>query len=243
MKKALVIIPVFNEERHLQKVLQGVPKECLDIKIDTLVVNDGSSDASQNIAEKYGQRVIKRRQNRGYGAAVIEGLNFAIKKNYDYVVKMDADCQHETDYIKTVLKILRKEDVDYVLSSRYLRKIDRLTEPPLDRRLVNIMLTAAINKITGQNFSDVFCGFFGLNVNASKNIKLKTTGYGLELELILKAHQEGLQFLEIPHPLIYGESTSKFDEVYGRKKNLGQRLENYANIIMQTLEELGINKI
>jgi hypothetical protein len=105
------------------------------------------------------------------------------------------------------------------------------------------MMTAAINKITKRELSDVFCGFFALTVALIKKLKLQTKNYGLELEMILKAHFLGVDILEIPHPLIYQKGSSKFTHVFGKKHNLGMRLELYTQIILDTLAELNIKEI
>lgn len=244
MKKALVVIPVFNEEKHLKEVLSDIPRECLGVDIDTLVVNDGSSDKSRKIANQSGVLLLNHRENFGYGVSVTDGLDYAIKNGYDYVVKIDADGQHDPSYVSTILKILGRGGVDYVLSSRYLRRVDAVSKPPVDRKLVNMMITGAINKITGRRLSDAFCGFFGFRIEELKKIMpFKTKGYGIELEMILKAHFRGLELLEIPHPLIYTKGSSKFLEVYRTDHNLGLRLENYASIVMDTLEEINVSLV
>lgn len=243
-KKALVIIPVYNEEKRLGSVLEQIPKKVLDIKVDILVVNDGSTDKSEKIARENATRVVSHKERLGYGRSVRDGFSYAFENGYNYVVKLDGDGQHDPRRIKTVIKILDRGDTDYVLSSRYLRIIDRKSKPPLERRLVNIMATGAINKITGLNLSEVFCGFFGLKTDIIPSLKLKTDHYGLELEMILKAHFGGYRLLEIPHSLIYFQKEgSKFTVSFGKEHNLGMRLELYAAIILKTLEELNIKYI
>jgi glycosyltransferase involved in cell wall biosynthesis len=243
-KSALVIIPVLNEEKNLSKVIDGIPRKVLDVKIDILVVNDGSSDNSVKIAKQKKCLIINHKRNLGYGISVIEGFHFALKKNYHYIVKLDGDLQHDPVYVSTIIKILRRGEVDYVITSRYQREIDRISIPPIERRLVNAMCTGAINAITGLNLSDVFCGFFGLTRELLSKLNLKTKGYGLELEMILKAHFHKAKILEIPHPLIYKNGTSKFFQTFGGKdrETIGKRLEYYAKIILETLEELNIKQ-
>lgn len=242
-KKALAVIPVLNEEQKIKSVIQAIPQKVLDVEVKTLVVNDGSTDRSEQIARYNGALVINHSKRLGYGRSVRDGFNYAKKHHYDYVVKLDGDGQHEVQYLSTVVKILRRGGVDYVVSSRYKRQIDQLTKPPLERRLVNIMVTGAINKITKQKLTDVFCGFFGLTTALLRKMRLRTDGYGLELEMLLKAHFSGANILEIPHPLIYTKQHSKFTQVFGTEHNLGRRLELYGHIILDTLEELNIKEI
>ncbi|MBU1111077.1 glycosyltransferase family 2 protein [Patescibacteria group bacterium] len=238
----LIIIPAYNEEQRLDKVLIGLPDECLGAQVDTLVVNDGSTDKTRQIAERRGCLILDHPNRQGYGASLIGGFNYALKKNYGYITKLDGDGQHEPAYIKTIIKILKRGGTDYVLSSRYQRKIDCKSTAPAERKLVNRMITGAINSVTRQNLTDVFCGCFGLTVETLKKLNLKTTNYGIELEMILQAHFAGAQILEIPHPLIYTEGSSKFLEVYGESHNLGARLEAYTTIMMDALKQLGISE-
>lgn len=244
-RRALVIIPVFNEEKRLGKVIDGIKRQVLDVKVDILVVNDGSSDSSKKIAEEKKCLVIDHLKRQGYGESVKEGFDYALRHNYDYILKLDGDGQHDPFYISTIIKILLRGDVDYVISSRYLRKVDKIHKPPITRRLVNTMCTGAINSITKLDLSDVFCGIFGITKELLSKLDLQTKGYGLELEMILQSYFNKARFLEIPHPLIYTKESSKFLNVYGKNDidTLGTRLEIYARIILNTLRRFCIEEI
>lgn len=243
-QKAIVILPVFNEEKNLGKVVAGISKKVLDVKVDTLVINDGSTDNFSKIARMNKCLLINHQKQLGYGVSVKDGFAYALKRGYDYILKLDGDGQHDPAYASTIIKILKRGGVDYVLSSRYMRTVDKIHRPPIERRLVNTMCTGAINSIIKNEFSDVFCGIFGLTKDLLKKLDLKTNGYGLELEMILKSHFLEAKLLEIPHPLIYTKGSSKFLSVFGKndRSSLGLRLENYAKIILETLDELGIKE-
>ncbi|OGM27999.1 hypothetical protein A3D00_04625 [Candidatus Woesebacteria bacterium RIFCSPHIGHO2_02_FULL_38_9] len=241
-QKALVIIPVFNEEKRLAKVINKIPRQVLSVKVDILVANDGSTDNSKKIAINKKCLLVNHPKHLGYGYSVKDGFNYALKHSYDYVIKLDGDGQHDSFYVGTILKILLRGEVNYVISSRYLRTIDRVDSPPIIRRLVNTMCTGAINSITNLGLSDVFCGIFGLTKDLVSKLDLKTDSYGLELEMILQSYFHKARFLEIPHPLIYTKESSKFLKTYGKsdRGSLGIRLGVYAGIILDTLERLGI---
>jgi glycosyltransferase involved in cell wall biosynthesis len=241
-KRAIVIIPVLNEADGLNGLLNSVTRKVLDIDVDILVINDGSEDDSAKIAFQNNCVLINHDKRVGHGASVREGCEYAIKNGYDYIVKMDGDGQHDPRYLTTIIKILAKGNTDCVISSRYLRKIDQVTIPPIERKVVNGMVTGAINRITKSNYTDAHCGIFGFRTAIYNDIDFKTKDYGVVIELILKAHFRNYNILEIPHPTIYKESKgSKFEHVYGKKNTLGARLEAYTQVILSTLAELGIS--
>ncbi|OGM21401.1 hypothetical protein A2955_05375 [Candidatus Woesebacteria bacterium RIFCSPLOWO2_01_FULL_37_19] len=244
-QKALVIIPVHNEEKKIAKVLDGLPRKILNVKIDILVIDDGSTDKSKKIAKSRKCNILSHPSRLGYGTSVRDGFSYGLKHKYDYILKLDADGQHDPFYIGTIVKILLRGGVDYVISSRYMREVDKLDIPPIERRLVNTMCTGAINSITKLGLSDVFCGIFGLTYDLLSKLDLESSSYGLELEMILQSHYLNARFLEIPHPLIYTKESSKFLKTFGNndRGSLGDRLALYSGIILDTLYKYKIKEI
>src|SRR6266852_788886 len=128
--KLLTAIPVYNEERHLDKVLAEVRRYSPSI----LVVNDGSTDGTGEIlARQENLAVITHPHNRGYGAALQSAFQFALGQDCDILVSMDCDGQHEPGRIPVLLEAIH--DADIVSGSRYLRDFRQTTLPtPRDRQ-------------------------------------------------------------------------------------------------------------
>lgn len=119
MKECLVIIPAFNEEHNIKKVLKEILEAGLDI--DILVVNDGSTDRTQSAAGAAGKvKIVSLPFNLGYGNALQTGFKYAVANGYQYVIQFDADGQHDTDDLRVILSMLKSERADIIIGSRFL---------------------------------------------------------------------------------------------------------------------------
>ncbi len=136
----LTAIPVYNEAAHLKAVLREVRRTSPEI----LVVNDGSTDATGELLSKEpGLRLITHPKNRGYGAALVSAFHFAVDHQYDVLVTMDCDGQHEPSRIPVLLEAIH--DADIVSGSRYYRDFRQNTPVPEERLRINRQITAEIN--------------------------------------------------------------------------------------------------
>lgn len=118
-KSKLVIIPAYNEEENIAKVIHSLQRVSHDL--DILVINDGSSDYTAKIVDELGVKLISLSYNFGYGVALQTGFLYAKQKGYDMVIQMDADGQHDASYINVMLEEIQKPDVDVVIGSRFLK--------------------------------------------------------------------------------------------------------------------------
>lgn len=114
--RTLVAIPVFNEGRHVREVLDRVLRHVGNV----LVVDDGSTDATPTLLREYPVDVIRHAVNRGYGRSLRDAFNWAISDNYDWVITMDCDTQHEPEEIPAFLDAAAENDADLISGSRYL---------------------------------------------------------------------------------------------------------------------------
>src|SRR5947209_10825243 len=145
----LTAVPVYNEERSVEAVLREVRRYSPHI----LVVNDGSADRTPELlARQEGIDVITHPENRGYGAALISAFGHALRQDYDVLVTMDCDGQHEPARIPVLLEAIH--DADIVSGSRYLRDFRQDTPPPQDRRQINRRITQELNEAFGLNITD-----------------------------------------------------------------------------------------
>jgi glycosyltransferase involved in cell wall biosynthesis len=114
--RSLLVIPAFNEQRSI--AVDRVRASGLDL--DVLVVNDGSRDETATLASQHGAQVVSHPFNLGYGAALQTGYKYALRNDYDHVVQMDADGQHDPAYIPQLLAPVRAGEADVVIGSRFI---------------------------------------------------------------------------------------------------------------------------
>ncbi len=228
--KTLIAIPVFNEERHLQKVLSEIR---LHTDADILVIDDGSTDGTAQILRTLPDIVVLRhRRNTGYGKSLIDAFNFSSCHGYDWVITMDCDEQHEPAALPEFMAAARADHADIISGSRYLQSESRKDEPPLDRRLINQLITAVINRNLKLNLTDSFCGFKAHRVSAMEKLDLSEVGYAFPMEFWVRAGQASLRVSELPIRLIYNDPDRHFG---GRLDNPNYRLRHYLNVFFRAL--------
>ncbi len=219
--RRLVALPVYNEARHVAGVLDEVRRHS---GADVLVVDDGSTDGTSDILRgRRDVQVLTHRENRGYGAALLSSFKFAQERDYQALVTIDCDGQHEPCRIPKFFEACTS-DVDIVSGSRYLQAFDGDTPPPPERRRVNEQVTAELNRRLGLNLTDAFCGFKAYRVAALQKLKISEPGYAMPLEVWVQAAAAGLTVVELPVPLIYLDEKRSFGGVLD---NAETRLEYY----------------
>ena len=200
----LTALPVYNEARHVSQVLDEVVQHADDI----LVVDDGSTDGTQNLlAARTDISVVRHDRNRGYGAALKTAFDYAILRCYDAIVTIDCDGQHEPQRIRALVEAC--EQADIVSGSRYLDH-PGTHEAPQERLHINREITAEINRRLGLELTDAFCGLKAYRTCSLARLQLTEEGYGMPLELWVQAVHHQLRILEVPVPLIYLEEKRSF---------------------------------
>jgi len=204
----LTAIPVYNEAKSVRRVLAEVRRYSPEI----LVVNDGSTDdtAALLVAEPHLLR-IDHPKNSGYGAALISAFTFALRHDYDILVMMDCDGQHEPARIPVLLEAIHNCDI--VSGSRYLRDFRQDTPAPTDRRFINATITAEINARYGLSLTDSFCGFKAYRRSALEKLHITEEGWGMPLQLWVQAARQGLRVREIGVPRVYLDPNRAFGGV------------------------------
>lgn len=212
-KKSLIALPVFNEESHVVEVLTEVSKYAEDI----LVIDDGSSDNTPEILKNLtGIRVISHPQNLGYGAALKSAFDFAIaqQEQYDVLVTIDCDGQHEPTLIPDLVQQMRdsfkNEPLDILSGSRYLKRDSSNSIPPEDRRQINMAVTQRINEQLGFQITDAFCGLKAYRIETLSKFNVTDMGYAMPLQLWVQAAAHAMKIEEFPVPLVYLEEERSF---------------------------------
>lgn len=236
MSRVLTAMPVYNEI----KLIGGVLDQVLEFCPDVLTVNDGSTDGTSEYLESRSDiRIVHHDRNRGYGAALRSAFDYAQDQQFDILVTIDADGQHDPHRIPHFA--MAADDFDIVSGSRYLKEFPDNTPAPLQRRFINQRVTAELNRRLGYHLTDAFCGFKAYRVEALKHLSINENGYAMPLELWVKAAAANLSVTEVAVPRIYLDATRTFGGVLDDAET---RLEYYHLVIDRSIaaaEALGGN--
>lgn len=191
--KALVIIPAYNEEKNIAKLLERLKEDCPEC--DILVVNDCSADNTSDICKKYGVQVIDLPVNLGIGGAVQTGYKYAQYKGYDQAVQVDGDGQHDPRYIR---KLFSELDLgaNLCIGSRFLE--GEGFQSSKARRLGIKYFSSLIYFFTGQCIKDPTSGFRACDRRAISLFAVDYPRDYPEPESIVNASRHNLKVSEAP---------------------------------------------
>ena len=199
--KVAAIIPALNAQRTVARIVAEARRYIEPV----VVVDDGSTDATGDVARAVGAIVLRHDVNRGKGGALKTGFAWALDQGYDAVITLDADGQHLASEIPKFLAI---EDMDLVIGGRA-----HLFEHMLPRRRnANRFSAWCISMCSGAAITDSQSGFRRYSARLLRAIKMHTDGFDLESEIIVRAGRRGLKIVTIPIDLgfVDGISTSHF---------------------------------
>ena len=198
-----VVMPCLNEEESIGLCIEKALRAFKDFEINgEIVVSDnGSADRSVEIASSFGEKVRVVRQNKkGYGNAYLKGLDSARGK---YLIIGDSDNTYDFYEINMFLKLLKEEDLDMVIGSRFKGEIMSGAMPWANRYIGNPILSGMLRLLFKTSVSDSHSGFRAFTSDAYKRMKLRTTGMEFASEIVVSALKNGLKIREIPikyHP-------------------------------------------
>ena len=192
--KSIAIIPAYNEELAISAII----KMSLKFVDYVLVVDDGSTDRTSQIAKDAGARVIKHYNNLGKGVSLKDA--FAEVRGYDIVVTIDGDGQHNPNEMPELMRPIREGRADLVNGSRYLKGSDAA---PAYRRAGLKVLDIATNITSGTHVTDSQSGFRAFSGKTIQCFRFRDTGFGIESEMLADAAENNLRILEVPITVRY----------------------------------------
>lgn len=197
--KCYIIIPTYNEEKNIARVISGIRKYTDHI----IVVDDGSQDKTYQKAKESidGGVVLKHKINIGKGAALKTGCEAALKLQAEMMVVMDGDGQHDPNDIPKLLNKLEEENLDIVFGARQPNE-----NMPTMMILGNKILTKLINLLLNIKLTDTQTGFRALTSNAYKKLRWYSFDYSVETEMIVRASKNNLRYGEVPISTIYKDN-------------------------------------
>jgi len=193
--RVLVIIPAYDEEKSIDRVIKEVQENLPDA--DIVVIDDGSRDGTAKRAREAGARVLCHPVNLGPGAATQTGYKYALRHSHELVVQLDGDSQHDPRSIRDLLNVLEDESCDLVIGSRFLGS--QGYKPPVIRKIGMSFFAALTSVIVRQKITDSTSGFRVLNrpiIEFLANINYPSDYQ--DADVIILTHFAGFRIKETP---------------------------------------------
>lgn len=198
MPKILVIIPTYNEESNILRLLDKLLK--LPLRLDILVVDDGDDQTANLLSRRQTSEprlfFIKRQGKLGRGSAVVEGIKFGLAHDYDFLVEMDADFSHDPEELPNFINLASPNRV--VIASRYL-KTSQILNWPTRRRIISRLANWYARAILRVPLHDYTNGYRVYGREALKKIdfaKIQFRGFIVLSEIVYQLYQQGVEFRE-----------------------------------------------
>jgi len=222
-----VVIPAYNES----KTIKGVLKELKDRDFKIIVIDDGSSDKTYEIAQdsiynSSNESIYRHILNRGLGAALKTGIEAALFKNADIIVTFDADGQHHPEDILKVCKPISEGKADFVIGTRDFR------EMPKSKKFGNQVMNIITRVFYGIHVSDSQSGLRAFNKKAAEVLDIYWRGYGVSSEIIGEIKKHDLKIEEVPIQTIYT------DYSMSKGTGLGVGLKILFKLIINTIKRV-----
>ena len=190
LDKICILIPAYNAQSTIGPVLTKIQR----LKIDTIIVDDGSLDETKQVASAFKVHLLGHPCNRGKGAALRTGFEYILQEGYQVVITLDADGQHDPSEIPSLLRIFRGVEADILIGSR----AQAFGGMSFLRRFWNRLGAKAVARLCHSDITDSQSGFRLIRADVLKEIVLSTSGFETELELLIKSCKKGFSVLSVP---------------------------------------------
>ncbi|MBN1657088.1 MAG: glycosyltransferase family 2 protein [Anaerolineae bacterium] len=233
----LIVIPVYNEAGSIVQVLRRL-REMIDA--DILIVDDCSGDGSAAAVAASGislPHMLRHERNRGYGAALRTGFDFAIRYGYDLVLTFDADGQHDPADVPRLLAV--RDRADIISGSRFHPESPRTGTPPTERLRANRHLAELVARYTGYEITDSACGLKVYYTTSLARLSISEPGYAMPYQVWGQAARLGLTVYELPVSMIYHPTKDAADHDVG---SLDSTIEVCSALLLQALSQPAATK-
>ena len=216
-ERALVIVPTYNERENIERLIDRVLDQ--DDRIEMLIVDDGSPDGTGQVVDDIAAtnprvHAFHRPKKMGLGTAYIAGFKWAIERDYEYVLEMDADFSHDPIHLPQFLDAI--QDADLVVGSRYQQGRVTVVNWPIARLVLSYGANIYARRVTGLELWDATGGFKCFRGEVLKAIDLehvRSNGYAFQIEMSFRAWKKGFRIAEIPIVFVdRSEGTSKMSK-------------------------------
>jgi glycosyltransferase involved in cell wall biosynthesis len=210
MSDTVVFVPAWNEEQNLPGVFDDLQRELP--QADVLVVDDGSTDGTAEVAREHGAEVLSFETNRGLPIGIAEGYRWALERDYAYCGRVDADGQHRAAELARLLALVRADRCDVAVGSRFVSGGDYQAyryRPSGARRLGAALLRRSMKVVLRRPFADATSGLYAVNAKALPLLARPFTTEAPEVEALIRIVDAGLRLEEVPvnmSPRAGGES-------------------------------------
>ena len=191
--KIMAVVPAYNEEKNIRDVVKSIKSSCPGV--DVVVINDGSTDNTYLEAIKGGAVVINLSQNLGIGGAVQTGFIYAQRNDYDIVVQVDGDGQHNPRDMARLIELIQKDKADMVIGSRFIKKTEYKSARAQKAGI--LFFSKLVSVLCRKNYYDTTSGYRAVN---RKVIELFSEYYPKdypEVETIVYASNRGIRITEV----------------------------------------------
>jgi len=219
-KNGCIIIPAFNEEKHIADVVELSQK-----LLPTLVVDDGSQDNTASVAKDKGAILIFQIKNQGKGAALRRGFSEALQLGFDYAITIDADGQHDVAEVSKFQEMFFLEKTDLIIGYRDFSKM------PFSRRMANSIGGSAFSWALGEKIIDNQSGYRLLSRRLMQTVlESQETGFEFEVEVIVSCLLNKYSLGWVPIQTIYGDEKSHIQPI--------KHITNFFRVVKQTRRKM-----
>jgi len=199
----IVIIPTYKERENIEAIIKAITS--LEVAFDILIIDDNSPDGTADIVKDLQKSstnlfLVERPGKLGLGTAYIAGFKWALEKGYKFIYEMDADFSHDPRDLIKLCKACCEDGADLAIGSRYISGVN-VVNWPLSRVLMSYVASIYVRLITGMRIMDTTAGFkcYRRIVLEKINLdKIKSVGYGFQIEMKFKTWKMGFNVVEVP---------------------------------------------